>query len=485
MTRPGTNVAAQTQLPPSTPPVSTGTWFVAGVTAKGPTTPTPVFSFQQYQQVFGLRTTTSALMSDAAESYFNEGGATLVVARTVGPGAVTALIALEDAASSPSITVSAIGPGAYANGYQVVVAGSPTAYTITIEDASSNVLEVSNTLTSVADAVAYGVSSSVVRIAATGSVSPAVGTFTLATGADDLGSITTTQYSNSLATFAYTMGPGQVSVPGVTTTAVLTAVANHGVANNRVAYGDLPDTANASSGSATSTLTGDATPVRALGVAARNIALWTPWIDIAPVVGGLGNRAVPPSAFAAAKAAVNDAATGNPNVPTAGVNGVLSTPLDVRQTFADSDRQTLNLAGVNVIRAMNGGFRIYGFRTATNPTTDPLYWMLNNVRLDMYITAAGQAIAEDYVFSQIDGQGLDAARYGGDLSLMMNNLYSPLNALYGDTAADAFTVDTSSDINTPTSEQGGNLIAVLAYRRAPEAEQVNLNLVRVPITQAV
>jgi hypothetical protein len=68
---------------------------------------------------------------------------------------------------------------------------------------------------------------------------------------------------------------------------------------------------------------------------------------------------------------------------------------------------------------------------------------------------------------------------------MMNNLYSPLNALFGDTAQDAFTVDTTSDVNTLVSEEAGNLIAVLAYRRSPEAEQVNLNLVRVPITQAV
>lgn len=482
--RPGTNVAAQTQLPPSTPPVNTGTWFVAGVAAKGPLAATPILSFQQYQQVFGPRTLASAVLSDAVEAFFNEGGALVVVARTVGPGAVIASIALLDAGTTASCTVRAIGPGTYANGYQVVIVGSPSSYTVTIEDANSVVLETSNVLTSLADFVAYGQGSSQVTVTATGTNSPAPGTFALAAGADDISSITTTQYSNSLAMFTYVMGPGQVSVPGVTTSAVLTALANHAAANNRVAYGDLPDTANASSSSATSTLTSDASPIRSLGNAARNIALWTPWCDISPVVGGLGNRAVPPSAFAAAKAAVIDA-LGNPNITTAGINGILSTPLDVRQTFTDADRQTLNLAGVNVIRQMNNGFRIYGFRTTTNSITDPLYWMLNNVRLDMYVTAKGQAIAEDYVFSQIDGQGLDAARYGADLSVMMNDLYSPLGAVFGLTAQDAFTVDTSGDVNTPTSEEAGNLLATIAYRRSPEAEQVNLNLVRVPITQAV
>jgi hypothetical protein len=283
-----------------------------------------------------------------------------------------------------------------------------------------------------------------------------------------------------------------VSAPGQTTTAILTAVANHATANNRRHFGDLADTANASSSSATSTLTtAAATLATALGVGTRETSLWAPWVDIAPVTGGTGNRPVPPSALAAAAYAVVDT-LGNPNQAAAGVNGILSGILDVRQTFADADRQALNTAGINVIRPMGfppgaNGFRIYGFVTLVNRLTDPLYYQLPNTRLDMYVRAHGEAIAEEYFGSQIDGQGLDAARYGNELTAMLASLYSIPGggALFGATAQDAFTVDTGSDVNTPTSESMGNLTATIAYRRSPGAEQVNLNIVRVPITQAV
>jgi hypothetical protein len=479
--RPGITTTVQTSPPPSTPVIATGTWFITGYTVQGPMAPTPILSFQQFQQVYGPRTTNSALMSDAAETFFARGGALLVVGRVVGPAAVNATVVIP----STSLVVTAVGPGAYANGYKVVVTGSGP-FTIQIQDSSSNVLETSNSLATTADAVAYGQTSSYVTVTASSTTLPTAGTYTLASGADDFSSITATQYTTALTGFTYQMGPGQVSAPGQTTTAILTAVAQHAAGNNRRHFGDLPDTANTSSSAATSTLTTAAASIRGLGLAARDTALWAPWVDIPPVTGGSGNRPVPPSAIAAAAYAVIDT-FGNPNQAAAGVNGIVSGILDVRQQFTDLDRATLNLAGVNIIRPMAGGFRIYGFVTAVDRIADPLYYQLPNRRLDMYIRAQGEAIAEEYFASQIDGQGLDAARYGNELSLMLGELYSLPGggALYGATAQDAFTVDTGADVNTPTSESLGNLTATLAYRRSPGAEQVNLNIVRVPITQAV
>ena len=489
--RPGTNVAVLTQQPPSTPPVSTGTWCVAGITVQGPVAATPILSFQQFQQVYGPRTssgvpTQAAVFSDSVETFFKEGGSNIVVARVVGPSAVSATIALLGAGSAASIQVTAIGPGVYANGYKVVVAGSGP-YTITIEDSSSNVLEVSNSLSTVADAVAYGATSAYVTVVANGSVIPTAGTFTLASGADDLTDVVTAQYTAAIALFHKSIGPAQVSVPGVTTAAVLEAIAAHTVAvPYHVGYGDLADTLGDSSSSAASALTSAAATITAVGSSGgtRQMTLWAPWCDIAPVPGGAGTRPVPPSAFAAAKQASLDQTTGNPNVIAAGINGILSTCLDLHQTFSDTDFQTVSLAGVNLIRPMAGGFRIYGDRTVVNSQTDPLYVELSNVRLDAYILALAEAIQEEYVFAQIDGQGILTARYGNDLAQVLNTLYTN-GALYGDTSADAYAVDTGSDVNTPTTESGGTITATLAYRRSPDAEQVNLNVVRVPITQVV
>jgi hypothetical protein len=365
------------------------------------------------------------------------------------------------AASAPSIQVTAIGPGTYANGWKVVVATVTGGYTITIEDSSSNVLEVSNVLVSLSDALAYGATSSYVTITATGTVVPIAGTGTLTGGVDDVASITTTQYQNSLALFTSDFGPGQVSVPGVATSAVQTAIAAHCSQYGRVGLADLVDT------STVATLTAAASTISALGSQARNIALFTPWLDIAPVAGTAGNRGVPPCAFA----------TGNPNIPCAGIEGILETPVAAHASFVAADRETLNTAGINVIRPMVGGFRIYGNVTAVNRLNDPLYFMLSNVRLDMAIEAQANQIQETYMFSQLDGNGVDLADYGNDLGNMMTE-WQTLGALFPNNQGVFYTVDTGVDVNTPSSEAQGIEAATIAYARAPGAEQVNLNIVR-------
>lgn len=479
--RPGTNDTIQSQLPPTTPPTNTGTWLVAGVTSQGPTAPQPASSFSVWQQIYGGRGT-NPLLSDSVETHFAQGGSQVVTARVVGPGAVSALIAITGAGSASSITVTAIGPGVYANGYKVVIATVSGGYSITIEDSSSNVLETSNTLVTVADAVAYGQTSQYVTVAANGTVVPTPGTYTLATGADDIADITTTQYANALALFTAQYGPAQVSCPGVTTTAVLTAVVQHcntaGPPGFRVAIGDLPDSTSAA------TLIGDASSITSLGTLGRCVGLFTPWMDIAPVSGTTGNRAVPPSAFYTGLAAKSDAASatsavpsGNPNLPIAGLNGVLTTAVDAHATFSDADRQSLNTAGINVIRPMANGFRIYGNVTVVNRITDPLYYQLSNARLDMAILANAQAIQEEYMFTQLDGLGIDIANFGGELVNMMTE-WQGVGALFPNSAGVFFTVDTSPDVNTPTTEAEGELLGTIAYARSAGAEQVNLNIVR-------
>jgi hypothetical protein len=451
--------------------VNTGTWFVAGITKSGPVTPRTCTSFQQWQQIYGPRGT-NPTTSDAVETYFAEGGSQVVTARVVGPAAAYATVVIP----TTSLVVTAIGPGTYANGYKVVVTGTGP-FTITIQDSNSNVLETSNSLASTADAVSYGQTSQYVTITASSSTLPTAGSYTLASGADDDASVSTTQYTAALALFTYDLGPGQVSCPGVTTSAVFTATAAHAAANNRIAYLDLPDS------NVAATLTGDAAPVTALGTQARACALWTPWVDIQPATGGLGVRAVPPSAFAAGKAAAIDA-LGNPNLAPAGINGILRTPVQLHATFTDADRQTLNTAGINVIRKMPADFRIYGNVTAVNRITDPLYFQLSNVRLDMAIVAQGQAIAETYVFSQIDGLGLDAAKFGGELVNLLTR-YQTIGALFTGTDGVAFTVDVGPDVNPLSSEAQGILVATVGTVRSPGAEQVNLNIVRVSVAQGL
>jgi hypothetical protein len=420
--------------------------------------------------VYGARGT-NPILSDSVETYFAQGGSRVITARVVGPAAASATIPMPGAASAPSIQVTAIGPGTYANGFKVVVATVTGGYTITIEDSSSNVLEVSNVLVTLSDALAYGASSSYVTITANGTVVPIAGTGTLAGGVDDVASITTTQYQNALALFTSDFGPAQVSIPGNSTAAVLTALAAHCTQYGRVGLGDLADSTSAA------TLIAAAGTITALGTQARSIALFAPWLDIAPVAGTAGNRGVPPSAFVAGTMANNDSAFGNPNVPCAGINGILQTAVNAHASFIATDRQSLNTAGVNVIRPMAGGFRIYGNVTAVNRLSDPLYFMLSNVRLDMAIMARAGEIQEEYMFSQLDGNGVDLSDYGNDLGNMMTE-WQTVGALFPNNQGVYYTVDVGVDVNTPSTEAQGIEAATIAYARAPGAEQVNLNIVR-------
>lgn len=466
--RPGTNVTIQSQAPPASAPNNTGTWFVAGITTQGPTTPQLATSFAGWQSIYGARGS-NPILSDAVETYFAQGGSQVWTARTVGPGAVNASIVLKDAAAANTLNIAAMGPGAYANGYKIVVTTVQTTdFTITVEDANGNTLEASGTLTDVADAVAYGATSQYITVTAVGITNPAAGTFALAGGNDDIADIQTAQYQAAHEQFTAEYGPGMRSVPGNSTTAVLTMLADLCENTIWVAIGDMPDTGTVA------TLESTAATITALGAPARAIGLFAPWCDIAPAVGTTGNRAVPPSAFYAGRAAASDGATQNPNLPIAGLNGILSSAVDVHYTFADTDRQTLNTAGINVIRQMANDIRIYGNVTAVNRLTDPLYFMLSNVRLDAAILNDSGAIQEDFMFSQIDGSGIDAANFGAQLVSMLTEWQSaPKNAIYG-----PFTVDISSDVNTPTTIAEGELLGTIAYSRSPGAEQVNLNIVR-------
>lgn len=479
--RPGTNVANTTAVPPSTAPVNTGTWFTVGLAQQGPLTPVLITSFAQYQRIFGLRGTYSATYSDAVEQYFNEGGSRCYVARAVGTAATTSVIILKDSVAATAMSFSASGPGLWGNTLKLVVAGTETAFTIVVQQTVNGVvetLETSPVLSSAAEAAVWSKSSLFVIGTVTGTKSPAAGTFALATGTDENASVTTAVFETCLKRFTQELGPGQVSLPGISTTVAIEALVKIAGEQRRAYCADAPNGAS----KATLKTLGEA--IRALANnAARPGIIDGDWQQAPALTGGLGFRSVPCSAYRAAKCAVNDVA-GNPNRPPAGKNGILFGSLGKETAFTDPEVEELYLAGIMLCKVVNGQVRLYGFRTPVSPQTDPLYVQFNNIRTDMAITWKAFAIEEEYYASQIDGVGLDAANYANSLAGMLLPLYN-LKALFGKTPAEAFTVDTGLDVNTLAGGAEGTLNATLAYRRTPGADQVNLNLTRVSITQEV
>ena len=460
--------------PPHSAPTDTGVWLVAGACERGPVDhAVTVTSFAQFTDTFGDRVSWSVL-ADSVETFFREGGGKAIVARVVGPTPVAASITLKDSGNADSIKVSAIEYGAYWNrlNVQVVAGGGGGTFVLVISDVTGE-LERSPDLADVAAAVAWGATSGYVRVTGIGSNDPAVAAAApMASGSDDHASIVTASYTAALALLERDLGPGQVSVPGVTTSAVQSAVLDHAAANNRVALLDAPDTATVA------TITAAAASLAAQANA-RYGALFGPWVKIPGLVAGT-TRTVPYCALQAGLIARTDGAAGIASDAAAGPRGVAAWAIGLSQAYTDTQLATLNDAGVSMGRMRFGQVTTYGFRGLGVG----VWQQFTAARLRMGIQAEAEVIAAEFVFAKIDGRGHTQARFGGALSGMLLRYWSA-DALYGDTADDAYRVDTSDAVNTPTTKAAGELHAVLSIRISPFAEHVVIELVSLPITATV
>jgi hypothetical protein len=291
-----------------------------------------------------------------------------------------------------------------------------------------------------------------------------------------LTAVTPTQLTGALDKLTASYGPGQVSVPGNTDPAVNSALMQHAYDRNRVALIEGPAAADAA------TLTTYAAAMRT-HVGARYSALFCP-LAIVPGVATGTTRSVGWSSVEAGIIARNDSHGLSPNVAAAGVNGVSSFSLDVEKRFTDTEYTSLNAASVNMAQYRWGALETFGYRTLVDTAQVPQWWSFGNARLRMGIAADAGAIAETYVFSQIDGRGLTIAAFGGDLRGMLVPYYEA-GSLFGATAEEAFQVNVGPAVNTPTTIANGELHAVIMVRMSPFAEWVVIEITKVATTQAI
>jgi len=412
------------------------------------------------------------------DTYFREGGGKAYVSRVVGPRAVNATVLLSDG-SEDTLRVTALSPGAWGNDLRVVVAAGGVGGTvvITIEEDGVEV-EGSDDLADKTAILAWADNSSYVKFEDTGrGGDPAVATRSLAGGDDDRTNITDAEWLAALNRFTAGYGPGQVSAPGRTTGAGHLQLDNHANVFNRVSYDDAPDTG------VVGTLVAAAAARRA-GADARYGGLFGPWAIVPGVAPGT-TRTVPYSAVVAGQTARLAAQGVSPNVAPAGENGIAQYAIGLSQdAWTDADRETLNDAGFNVVRLHRGAFRTYGFRTAVDPTIDDTWLELTNSRLYMLIAALGDAIAEKYVFAQLDGRRFKISEFNGELTAMLIPFYVA-GSLYGETFDEAAVVDTGPQVNTEETIAARELRAIIAIRMSHFGELVTIEISKVATTEAV
>jgi hypothetical protein len=303
--------------------------FMVGPTEKGANIKT-VSSFGDYQTEYGIRTG-FVESSDAAEAFFREGGAKLTVSRAIigavlsaeevpagnvgevmewvgnDPRRARAALDAENASDSPR--------AALIKQTEPIAAPEP--------DTSDNGHDV-------------------------GGVEPLVVDATIAAG---------------LARITRAWGPGQIFVAAPAALAeaadTYTALLSHAAANNRIALLQAPANSTATAlGTIADSLDTDPN--------ARYGALFAPGVIVPGLTAGT-TRTVPASAVVAGIIARNDAGF-TANEAAAGVNGESRFATDVAVSYTDAERTTLNTKGVNAVRLMYGGVRVYGYRTLADPT---------------------------------------------------------------------------------------------------------------------
>lgn len=478
MARPGTQVILRETPPPISVPTDTTVLFACGLSERGPTAPTRITSMAQFERIYGTRQSYSILY-DALDIYFREGGGSAYISRVVGPAASKGAGTLLDSGAQVSLNVTARDPGAFSSGIRVgVVAGTDAGtFQILVTDTASNVLEQSGDLETQSEAVGWSQASNYIRLAIGASANDpqVVAPVALSAGADDRNNITDTQWETALNLFGADLGPGQVAFPGRTTDPAHTALLSHAALHNRVALLDLPDTRTPAT--LKTSVSNARTGYQRYGAA------FSPWTVTSGVVRGT-TRTIPPSVVVAGVIARNETPFG-PDTPSAGARGILRTAIDLTQDgYSDDDREDLNEHGVNVILSRFGAIAIYGYRSLVAEAADPDWIGFANARLRMAITGEAQAIAENYVFQVIDGQGRTLSAFEGALTGMLLNFYNE-GALYGPTPEEAFLVDVGPQVNTPETIANNELRALLNVRMAPMAELVTIEIVKTPVTQAV
>lgn len=475
--------------------------FMVAEAERGPLFPVRCTSLSAVVSKFGGRQTYSYLY-DAAEAAFNEGCPAIWVSRIASSTAVTATKTLSDG-SATTLTVKPLGPGAYGSTQYIEVQTNAEDATIPSGSfrlryydggsTSAYLVETSPIFVDKAEALAWapsngqGSSQYMALTDGVGTGDPVALTptaLTTVTGLDNRGGIADSDWQTALDRFTMDLGPGQVALPGQTTSArVLMAIA-HAHTRNRHAVWDYADTPTSG------TLISAATTANAApSSGARQSAGYWPWARVPALPGLGGTRTVPMSGAMMGMLARAEREGGDAGIAAAGEeHGVFRFVTDLSQDVSSMSEATLTSlddAGVNVARKFYGLDHpvMYGNRTPRLRGIDPVWAEASGSRLAMAIAARGDEIMRAYVHGR--SNQATRAQCQTKLATMLEG-FRVKGALEGQTSAEAFTVDATSDAINPAADlQAGTFKASIAYRTSANPGTVVLQLARVSITSTL
>lgn len=495
-TKPGVTAivnAGQVSRPLERQPTSTA--FVIGFATWGPAgVATKITSFSEYRRVFG-NFHEAGYLAEFAKIFFDHfGGKQMVAVRAVGPAAAEGTVTVNNrVAVTPAATFKFDAKHPSADGVPAVtisdVAGSTDLVDLLIKYDALGITEryLGIDLRVDANIALVNAKSKVLNVSLAAAIvagatgRPAAGTFNLAGGADDAGSVEDIDLPGYLSEFAdENFGTGQVAIPGHGDNgedpdeAIALALIAHAEAYNRLALID-PELGTEWADAVTEFGT----------IASSHAAAYFPWVEMIALDGSGGKKFYPPSCFAAGACALVDRTIGTHKAPA---NIMVPNAVDVERNddgttmMTDNVREVLNASNINAIAPIAGeGIKIYGARVLA-PSGETRVRFVHERRLLnlIYYTAKfGFAWA---VFAVVDGGG----RLFRDLRSSGQNFLRSLwraGALFGATEDEAFVVTADESNNPPEELQEGRVHVQLGVKLSPTAEVVIVNIDSVPLAE--
>lgn len=479
MPLPAITVTRVDNPPPRVTETDTGRVYVTAIAERGPADlAVECRNLDDVIDTFGGRQTYSGLY-DWADTFFHEGGASLMIARVVGPSPVRASKAFSDG-SGTAVTVRAKEYGTFANSWTVgnVLSSGSFTFTVTGTDGDGSAFtETIGPYATVADAIAADPSDRVEFVLGTGLDPVTTTAGALSGGTDDHASVTNTERATARALFSEEYGPGQMADVDLTTTAGHSALMSSADATGRDALLDYADTSTAATIlTALATDRADVNSESGLG--------YVNWVTIPPLAGTTSERSVPPSALVAGIMARNDGAGLSVNEPASGKYGRARWATGLTQVpWSTSDADDLADAGGNVIRdRLSTGVTVWGARTVADPDTSRWKYA-NNLRLYTAVRAQAIEITDELLNGKLNMQRI--ANVAGNLQGMLMAYFpddlTPTEV--GGPPSTAFNVDTSE--NNATTLEAGRSIFTLSLKMAGVAEDIQIRIARVAQTEAV
>ncbi len=467
-----------------------GQAFIAVETDQGPEGPVLSRSISEWIATFGPRSATSLTAYDWMETYFQSGGRRLYSARVINGGAVAAELTLQDASSKPTLLVKYATKGKAGNTYKIEVKVVSTTASIILLNSEGEVVEASPYGTQ-AELIAYYAKHTacitVVQSTASEHTSalPKELTATALAAGENATSVTDAERLTTLKLCTASYGPGSVAIPGGTTEAIHKGIAEWLATTkglNRRGWLGIPDA------------TSPATLISSKWTTAPPLSQqsYVGFSSSTCIIPGLTpgtTRKTSGTALLCALAA-QAAATGNMNTATAGPSWPVSPwVLGFTNSFTHAQAEELVEAGINVWGEEQGQLCLVSgsFVTALSKESGAegeIFWSFAATGERMALTYEGEPIMAEALNKRIDGQGHLIAYVQGRLQGLIVKHWEK-EALFGDSAPEAGTVEVGEPINTLAAEQRGELSAQMQVRITESVQSSALIIISRPITATV